>query len=116
MRNFSWIVISIVALSACDYDNEEDLFPESAECDVSNITYDNTIGPLVSESCAYSGCHDGNSGVIGLTNYAAVKVIADNGQMEERVLVQKNMPPSQPLTSCELKEIEAWLAAGAPEN
>jgi len=116
MKNISWIVMCVAALSACDYDNEEELFPESAECDVAGLTYDNGIGLILNTNCAISGCHDGSSGLTDYSNYAAVKVIADNGQMEQRVLIQKDMPPSDPLTTCELSQIEAWLADGAPEN
>jgi hypothetical protein len=110
------LILSCCGLLACEYDNEEELFPESAECETTNITYDNTIGPLMNTNCAVSGCHDGNSGLTGYTNYAAVKVIVDNGKLEQRVLVQKDMPPSVPLTSCELAQFQAWIDNGAPEN
>lgn len=106
----------LVGTQSCYYDNEEELYPESFNCDTTGITYDEKIGAIVAQNCATSGCHNGNSGAIELVNYSAVKAIVDNGKLEERVLVQKNMPPSQNLTTCEYQQLELWIFNGAPEN
>jgi hypothetical protein len=44
-----------------------------------------------------------------------LKLIVDNGKFNDRVIVQKNMPPSG-LTNTELEKIKFWLAAGALNN
>ncbi len=111
----SWSLFMVFMVS-CDYDNEEDLYPDEPECGVEALTYNTDIAPIISQSCSYSGCHDGNSGAISLTNYAAVKASVDNGSFENRVLVQKNMPPGEALSNCEITQLSAWIAAGAPEN
>ena len=117
MRNFSWIVISIAALSACDYDSEEELFPNACEeYQLEGLTYDDGISQILNVSCAIPSCHDGSSGLTNYSNYAAVKVIVDNGRLRERVIVDKDMPPSQPLHPCERQQLDAWLKDGAPEN
>ena len=109
---FFWATLS----TSCYYDNEEDLYPESFECDTTAITYDGKIGEIINSNCATSGCHDGVSDAIELTNYSAVKAIVDNGKLENRVLVLKDMPPSGNLSNCEYQQLELWLSKGAPES
>ena len=110
-----WSFLAVLAVS-CDYDNEEELYPDAPECKVEGITYDVDVAPIMAKSCAYSGCHDGNSGAISLTNYAAVKASVDNGSFENRVLIQKNMPPGEQLSNCAIAQLSAWIADGALEN
>tara|TARA_B100000780_G_scaffold276491_1_gene245185 strand:- start:2299 stop:2667 length:369 start_codon:yes stop_codon:yes gene_type:complete len=107
-----WGIVS----TSCYYDNEEDLYPQSFECDTTAITYDGKVGAIINQNCATSGCHDGISGAISLTNYGAVKAIVDNGKLENRVLISRDMPPTGNLTYCEYQQLEIWLSKGAPET
>jgi len=47
MKKIAIIISSLAVLYACDYDNEEELFPDTPDCETSDLTYDNSIGPLI---------------------------------------------------------------------
>lgn len=109
-----------VVVSGCYYDNEEDLYEnyyENNQCDTTSVTFADDIMPLVQGNCAISGCHvAGGTGNGIFENYEGVKEKVDNGSLRQRVLVDRNMPPTEPLTECQLDIIDAWLNAGAPDN
>ncbi len=113
------ILLSGTFISSCYYDNEEELYPYgNLNCDtLSVITYTNSIQAIANGSCAISGCHTGvnPTGGITLETYQQMKSIADDGKLGTRVLVQQNMPPSGPLSSCDLEAIQVWINNGAPE-
>lgn len=118
-----FVISAVVSLtmSSCYYDNEEDLYP-GTNCDTTNVSYTNDIRPLIDQSCAYAGCHAGQfpAALLDLSDYSEVKKIADNGLLINRVNRQSGdpllMPPTGKLGSCTIQEIEAWVAAGAPQN
>jgi hypothetical protein len=91
----------------------------SAACDSVNVTYNQTIRPLMTNKC--NGCHGSvtPSSNINLTSYAGVKAIADNGTLWASVkhTGPYPMPKNGPkLSTCELAQINAWIKAGAPNN
>ena len=96
-------------MSSCYYDNEEDLY--GIDCDSTNISYATEVDRIISNSCAVSGCHDGSTQYPKYDSYQSV--FQDSGKIFERVIVQKNMPPSGALTDCDFKQIEDWLTNGA---
>jgi len=122
-RNF-WILAIlflgvVMVVQSCYYDNEEELYPfDAAACDtVATITYTNTIQAITNGNCAVSGCHTGVSptGGLFLDTYLQVREIALNGDMSSRVLVSEDMPPSGPLSRCDMEAIQTWINEGAPE-
>lgn len=58
-------------------------------------------------------CH-GNSGGVNLESYSAIK--ANLSKVEKAVLIDKTMPKGRPLGALELKLLDLWIKAGAPEN
>lgn len=113
------LAAGLVSWSGCYYDNEEELYEHyynQNKCDTA-VTFSNTILPIIKGNCAISGCHvAGGSGNGIFENYDNVKAKVDNGTLRNRVLVQKDMPPAQPLNDCQLQQIEIWLDEGAPDN
>lgn len=113
------ILLGGIFLSSCYYDNEEELYPfGNSNCDtLSVITYSNSIQAIANTNCAISGCHTGvnPTGGIKLETYQQLKSIADNGKLGSRTLVEKDMPPSGPLSNCDLEAIQVWINTGAPE-
>lgn len=110
------MLLSLLGLWGCYYDVEEELYPVDPNCQTEALSYTGNIKQLVDTRCAISGCHVAGTGRVNLTTYAGVKQVADNGLMRQKVIVEKSMPPSGPLPSCEMLQIDAWLKAGAPEN
>lgn len=109
----------IVSLSSCYYDNEEMLYP-SAPCDTTS-TFSSRIAPLVQQQCA-SGCHEGANPSAGvpLTTYDEIKAIVDNGSFAGSLDGSNGysiMPKgTSGLSTCDINAVNAWIAAGAPNN
>jgi len=105
--------------TACYYDVEEELYP-TLECSTDNINYSEEVLAIISTNC-YS-CHNAasNFGNITLEGYAALKARVDNGQLLKVIRHESGvspMPQNQPqLVACDIAKIEAWVAAGAPNN
>jgi hypothetical protein len=121
MKFLSYFIIGLAIISvlptSCQYDNEEELYPD-IECDTVNVSYAEDIEPIIENDCATSGCHvAGGTGNGIFNNYTRVKAKVDNGSMRQRVVGQQDMPPDpESLTQCQIDKVEAWLDAGAPNN
>lgn len=109
-------IFLIVTCFSCYFDNEEELYGP-VSCDVSNVTYSNDVVAIINSSCATTGCHvAGGSGPGDFTNYNELKAKVDNNTFQTRVLIDKTMPPSAPLSDCELSILQTWVDNGALNN
>ncbi|MFM1876521.1 MAG: hypothetical protein RL266_2258 [Bacteroidota bacterium] len=113
------LLLGVLMLSSCYYDNEEELYEyynQQNQCDTSAVSFANDIMPMIQGNCV-TGCHvAGGTGLGIFENYAEVKAKVDNGSMNNRVVVQRNMPPSGALTECQILQMRAWILNGAPNN
>jgi len=116
LKVITGIAAFCLMLNGCYYDNEEELYAGSGNCDTSVVDYATDIKPIFATNCAISGCHVPGPGRKDLSNDQGIKDIADNGELKDRVVVRKDMPPSGPLSSCNVKLIQAWIDNGAPVN
>lgn len=123
MKTYSIILlftVSILAisLSGCYSDNEEDLYPGSGTCDVSNVTYSNSVAPVFANSC--NSCHGGAypSGNISTDTYEGVK--ANMSRIKGAINHESGFSPmpqnGSKLTVCDLTRIDIWIANGMPNN
>ncbi len=116
MKNLLGITLGIcLVVTSCYYDNEEDLYPLQT-CNTDSVTYQQHIKPIIDANCALSGCHVPGTGRVDYTTFQGVKIVADDGRLRQRAVVETTMPPSGPLSSCEQQQIEAWLNSGALNN
>jgi len=101
----------------CYYDNEEELYPYEFCDSLDNATYSMNIEQITKTNCAISGCHTGTNpgGGLFLDTYQQVKTIGEDGRMSTRALVMQDMPPSGPLSACEMEAIQQWINNGTPE-
>lgn len=125
MKNFSWrkllgllyVGLIVSTFSSCYYDNAEDLYPQPIECDTLNVTYSESIAPIMSISC--DACHGDISpnANVKTNNYNDLKVIADDGRLWGVVNHEPGyspMPKDRPkLNDCDLKKIRVWIDNGA---
>ncbi len=102
----------------------------SETCDPDTIYFKNTIQPLLSASCAYSGCHDAvthEDGVIldtyqNIINTADVRAGDPNGSDIYEVITESDpdkimpRPPANPLTTAQINLIYQWIMQGAKNN
>jgi len=116
MKNLFCFILLCVLFASCYNDNELDIYGE-VTCDTTDVTFSNSIQPIINSSCATTGCHvSGGNGSGDFTNFSGIQAKINNGSFENRVLVQKDMPPGTPLSDCDLQLIQAWLDAGAQNN
>ncbi len=115
--NIALLLPGMLLLAGCYYDNEEELYPSNF-CDVTAVTFSGTIKPLIQTRCAIPGCHVNGGQSPNLTVDANILGIAQNGDLHARVIQRASpaMPPTGPLPSCEMQQIQAWLDQGSPNN
>jgi len=115
MKKLMALVIVVLTVSSCYYDNSEELYPlDPTACKTDNLTYDVGIKPIFANNCSVSGCHVTGAQLPVLETYAQVK--ANLTRIEVRALIEKSMPPAGPLSSCNQKMLAQWIADGAPEK
>ncbi len=108
-------VTSLLGLSACYYDNEEDLY--GTECDTTAVSFADDIWPIIETNCQ-TGCHAPGGSATGhiFTDHASVLAKVTNNSLMLRVVEQRTMPPTGELTDCQVDRVAAWILNGAPDN
>lgn len=107
----------VVIMPACSSDSEDEIVPD---CDVENVSYSETIAPIMAASC--NGCHSTASPSAGIItdNYEGLRIIALSGQLVGSVNHKEGfspMPQGQPqLAECPREQIAAWVNDEAPDN
>jgi mono/diheme cytochrome c family protein len=126
MRSLPYIVILLLILSGCYYDNEECLYPEgTVPCDTANVTFTGTIWPVINDNCVV--CHSGGtpSGNVSLESYDDIRAAAliTPGNYGSLYGVMSHAPGNSPmpkngnkLSDCILRQVEIWIEEGAPNN
>lgn len=94
--------------------------PSLEGCDTEEVSFAETVMPIIDLTCA--GCHSGNvpSGGIDLTTYDGVKEVAENGNLVGAISWDSNfsnMPQGgDQLSDCIIDQIKSWVDAGALNN
>jgi hypothetical protein len=114
------LIIALFIIPGCYNDNEYDLYPFSAGCDSSNVTYAQTIAPIMEFSC--NKCHSTivASGNVVTDSYEGLSTVAKNGKLWGGVNAEPGFVPmpneGSKLSSCDLGKIKKWINAGSPNN
>ena len=114
---FLILAVVVIGISSCTYDNVEDLYPQTPECDTLNVTYSQTIAPIMSTNCNF--CHSGSTPPANVITdtYEDLKIIVDDGRFWGAVNHESGyspMPQDRPkLNDCDLEKIRIWLDSGA---
>lgn len=111
MRTIFLLFIIITIAYSCKKDDYKNL-----DCGSTPNTYSNEIAPMVSKNCSAAACHGSGSANGDYTSYVGLKVVADKGSLENKVLHDKTMPPSKPLPLEDRRKLKCWIEAGAPNN
>ena len=92
----------------------------TGNCDTALFTYSSVIKSTIQNKCV--GCHNPSSlgGSVDLSTYASTRIVALNGKLNGSITQQPGysaMPKnSAKLSDCEIKQIQKWINAGAPNN
>lgn len=117
LRTTNYSLIFLFVFSSCYYDNQEELFQYLNDCDTTNITFSNTIMPIITSECAICHQSPNASGGVSLNNYSEVIVYVNNGQLLTDIKGETNlMPKSGKMTECKISTIEKWINDGAQDN
>ncbi|MGB0839735.1 MAG: c-type cytochrome domain-containing protein [Chitinophagales bacterium] len=97
----------------------ENIICGTGECDVVEVSFANTIYPIMQTSCI--NCHDDNltSAGVNLKDYAHIRLYALNGALEGCINgngAYAQMPPSGSLSNCKIDQISSWISQGALDN
>jgi hypothetical protein len=106
------IVLIVVLINACKKDSANN---ETVDCSTISTTFAVNVSPLISTSCAKSGCHATGStnGPGALTNYTQIY----NSRVAIRAAVSSGyMPEDATFSATQKATITCWIDAGAPQN
>lgn len=108
-------LLAMLFVSCTNY--KEDLLTDPNLCKTADMSFSADIAPILNNSCGTSDCHSAGGFAPGyLTNYMEIKTMVDNGKLLYRAGELRDMPPSGPLTDCQIEKIRSWIDAGAPNN
>lgn len=111
-------VLSVLFITGCYYDKEDLLYPVtgSTNCTAIPAKFSVEIKTIMQNKCATSGCHDASTaaGSVTLVTYAQISAAA--GRINQRCIIEKNMPPGAPLTNAEIAALKCWINSGTPDN
>jgi hypothetical protein len=91
---------------------------DSAGCDSTNVTYTNSIAPIIQAWCL--GCHSGSNPANGLSleTYDQVVACANSGRLMGAILQESGYYPmpkgGNKLSQCEINLFQKWINTGKP--
>ena len=105
------IVFVVALFSSCKKGKEEVI-----DCTGVSPSYTSDVKPIINANCLSSGCHSAGSSNGDYTTYDGLKKVALSGSLERRVVTNKSMPVSSPLSLEDRKKIKCWISSGSPNN
>lgn len=123
MKKIKLLVLGVVVaifMQSCYYDNVEELYPETPDCDTTNVSFSNDVWPVINSNCV--SCHNdaSPSGNISLSNYGNIVSVAQNGSLLGVIKHEDGWSPMPKgggsLSDCNISKIETWVNAGTPDN
>ena len=92
------------------------------DCDTALVTFGGSIQPLISQKC--QGCHSGASpqGGLSLSNYTEIKATVNNGKLWGAITHSSGFSPmpyplgNPKMSACDIRKVQKWIDAGAPNN
>ncbi len=122
--NKTWLLLLILGLTGCYYDNAETLYPDQGgTCDVTNVTYNVTVKQILTSNCLM--CHstsaaNASGGGIKLENYTDLKVYVTNQKLYGSITQSSGYSPmpkgGNKLGPCAIQQIKKWIDDGAAQN
>lgn len=112
--------LALILISACTYNNEEELYPTS-NCDTTDMSLATDIVPIL-DNYNCNGCHStvSNSGDVDLERYNDLKIWVDNGKLLGSMQhdgTASEMPKGAPkMAQCDIDKVAAWIQQGANDN
>jgi hypothetical protein len=112
---FLVFLIFSMAIFSCKPDDKNIPKP-NIDCNTIPFNFETEIKPIIDSKCGTSGCHASGSANGNYSTYSGIKEKVKSGAFYDRVIKEKDMPPSGPLSKDELNKLECWIDAGYPEK
>lgn len=115
MRLFKVIfsgLLLLILIASCKKEKKEEVI----DCTGVSPSYNSHVKPIINGNCLSSGCHNAGSSNGDYTSYSGLKAVASSGTLESRVVTNKTMPATSPLSLEDRKKIKCWINSGAPNN
>ena len=118
---FIFILFSLVLgflFPSCYYDKEETLYP-FLKCDTTQVTYSQTIVPILSANCYVCHSTGSSESSVILDTWAGLQVVVTNGKLIPAIDQTGPFPMPKGgsmLDACTIAKIKKWVANGAPDN
>ncbi len=115
-------LLSLLFFYSCKKDSADVMFPDNGDCVTTNMSFSADIKPILSNSCAFAGCHstDTKAGGYAYETYDEVILSANNGSLIGVIKHQSGysaMPKGgSKLSNCQISKIESWISSGALNN
>lgn len=93
---------------------------DEINCDTVNVTFSETVFPIIQNRCL--GCHSGSSpsGGISLETHADIVAVANSGALMGAIRHEpgySQMPQNgAKLSDCNIAQIQKWIDDGTPDN
>lgn len=113
-----WLTFSIIAtiamlMTGCYYDKAELLYPGAPDCATVSGTFVK-VQSIMANKC--NSCHNAGSAAGGTVLETYEQVKAKAARINQRVIVEKTMPPGGALSSAEIAILTCWINSGTPNN
>jgi hypothetical protein len=104
-----------ILVIACSKNSDKTSDTGTVDCSTITTTFSANVGPLVTTSCAKSGCHASGStnGPGALTTYTQ---IFNNRVAIRAAVASGEMPQDATFTATQKAIITCWIDAGAQNN
>ena len=113
------MLVCLVALTACYYDSEENLYPVTT-CVTTNLSLQQDIVPILERNCYV--CHRAsvNTANITLEGHNELMKHVNSGKLLGAIRHDPGFKPmpqgASKLIDCDIAKIEQWIADGGPNN
>jgi hypothetical protein len=109
-----WVLL-LAATQACVYHNQDEPTPSGVDCNAVDIMYTGNIVPIINTKCAFSGCHDGASGI---PNWTLLSNLQEHkAEIKRRIMLPASDPDHMPrvgsLSESEKNALYCWIENGA---
>ncbi|MBT1686993.1 hypothetical protein [Dawidia soli] len=110
----AWVLLLAVT-QACVYHNQDEPAPAGVDCTTADVDYTQNIVPVINTKCAFTGCHDGASGIPDWKVLSNLQEHAAEVQRRTQLPATDpdHMPRTGSLTESEKNALYCWIENGA---
>lgn len=93
---------------------QEQVVPD--DCMGITPTFNKEVAPIFKNSCAKSGCHDGDAMPLDFSKYENIAPLLNDSGIYYAVVINRTMPQDVALDTAKLQVLKCWFRNGFPEN